>query len=255
MKEKIEDISADIELQYGKKNMDGNIAYVLSLYKARMKDDVLDDNIPVPSQEAAAKIILLLLDRPELPWETICRENRVRNVMEYLFIRAQNHYDEVHDFVSELLRNYVKGISPQTVLTFMNALRYALCQNRPTRFADEILYPEYADRILDTLRFLLNGEVGRGAALVMVCARDEGLVRNIAHAIVSTEFKHISKTAYNNYLHERFTDREKNRTIGTLRTKIGYTKEDDGRIKFTDLQLSRKGLFFKIWRSLKSLTS
>lgn len=255
MKEKIEDISADIELQYGKKNMDGNIAYVLSLYKARMKDGVLDDNIPVPSQEAAAKTILLLLDRPELPWETICRENRVRNVMEYLFIRAQNHYDEVHDFVSELLRNYVKGISPQTVLTFMNALRYALCQNRPTRFADEILYPEYADRILDTLCFLLNGEVGRGAALVMVCARDEGLVRNIAHAIVSTEFKHISKTAYNNYLHERFTDREKNRTIGTLRTKIGYTKEDDGRIKFTDLQLSRKGLFFKIWRSLKSLTS
>lgn len=255
MKEKIEDINADIELQYGKKNMDGNIAYVLSLYKARMKDGVLDDNIPVPSQEAAAKTILLLLDRPELPWETICRENRVRNVMEYLFIRAQNHYDEVHDFVSELLRNYVKGISPQTVLTFMNALRYALCQNRPTRFADEILYPEYSGRILDTLRFLLNGEVGRGAALVMVCARDEGLVRNIAHAIVSTEFKHISKTAYNNYLHERFTDREKSRTIGTLRTKIGYTKEDDGRIKFTDLQLSRKGLFFKIWRSIKSLTS
>lgn len=161
MKETIEDISADIEFQYGKKNMDGNIAYVLSLLEARMKDGVLDDNIPVPSQEAAAKTILLLLDRPELSWETICRENRVRNVMEYLFIRAHNHYDEVHDFVSGLLRNYVKGISPQIVLTLMNAWRFAVCQDRPTRFSDEILYPEYADRILDTLRFLLNGEVGR----------------------------------------------------------------------------------------------
>ena len=89
----------------------------------------------------------------------------------------------------------------------------------------------------------------------MVCARDEGLVRNIAHAIVSTEFGHISKTAYNNYLHERFTDKEKNHTIGTLRTKIGYTKEDDGRIMFNDQQLSKKGLFFKLWRSIKSLTS
>ena len=88
----------------------------------------------------------------------------------------------------------------------------------------------------------------------MVCARDEGLVRNIAHAIVSTEFSHISKTAYNNYLHERFSDREKNRTIATLRTKIGYTKEADGRIAFTDQQLSRKGLFFKLWRGIKSLT-
>lgn len=255
MKETIEDISADIELQYGKRNMDGNIAYVLSLLKARIKDGVLNDNIPVPSHEAAVKTILLLLDRPELPWETICRENRVRNVMEYLFIRAHSHYDEVHDFVCGLLRNHAKGISPQMVLAFMNVWRYAVSQDRPKRFVDEILYPEYADRILDTLRFLLNGEVGRGAALVMTCARDEGLVRNIAHAIVCTEFKHISKTAYNNYLHERFTDKEKKRTIGTLRTKIGYTKEADGRIVFTDLQLSRKGLFFKLWRGIKSLTS
>lgn len=254
MKENIKDISADINLQYGKKNMDGNIAFVLSLFKARMKDGVLDDNIPVPSHEAAAKTILLLLDRPELPWETICQEKRVRNVMEYLFIRARNHYDEVHDFVSGLLRNYVKGISPQIILTFMNALRYFGPQDRPTRFADEILYPEYTDRILDTLRFLLDGEVGRGAALVMVCARDEGLIRNIAHAVVSTEFRQISKTAYNNYLHERFTDKEKSRTIGTLRTKIGYTKEDDGRIVFISQYLSPKGMLFKIWRVLKSLT-
>ena len=255
MKESIEDIYADIELQYGKKNMDANIAYILSLLEERMKDGVLDDNIPIPSHEAAAKTILLLLDRPELPWETICREKRVKNVMEYLFIRAHSHYDEVHDFVSSLLRNYVKGISPQMILTFMNMWRYAVCQNKPTRFSDEILYPEYADRILDTLRFLLQDEVGKGAALVMTCARDEGLVRNIAHAVVSTEFKHISKTAYNNYLYYRFTEKEKSHVIGTLRTKIGYTKEDDGRIKFQDQQLSRKGFFFKAWRFLRSFNS
>lgn len=252
MRETIEDISADIELQYGNKNMDGNIAYVLSLLENRMKDGTLDDNIPIPSHEAAAKTILLLLDRPELPWETICRENRIRNVMEYLFIRAYNHYDEVHNFVSGLLRNHIKGTSPQIILMFMNVWRYTVCHKKPTRFMDEILYPEYADRIIDTLNFMLDGEVGRGAALVMVCARDEGLVRNIAHAIVSTEFRHISKTAYNNYLHEWFTDKEKNRTISTLRTKIGYTKEDDGRIIFFDQQLSRKGLFIKLWRGIKS---
>ena len=83
-------------------------------------------------------------------------------------------------------------------------------------------FPEHSEKILDTLHFLLNGEVGRGAALAMICARDEGLVRNIAHAKISTEFKHVSKTAYNNYLHERFTDKEKNRIISTLRTRIGY---------------------------------
>lgn len=85
MKENIEDISADIELQYGQSNMERNIAYVLSLVEAHATEDGrLDDDIPVPSIEAAAKAILLLIDRPELSWETICREQRVKHVMEYL---------------------------------------------------------------------------------------------------------------------------------------------------------------------------
>ena len=104
-----------------------------------------------------------------------------------------------------------------------------------------------------TLHFLLQGEVGRGAALVMVCARDEGLVRDIAHAKIVTEFRHVTKTAYNNYLHERFPDREKNRIIGTLRTKIGYTKEEDGRIVFLPDSPSRKSVFLQLWRMMKSL--
>ncbi len=56
MKENIEDISADIELQYGQPNMERNIAYVLSLVEAHATEDGrLDDDIPVPSIEAAAK--------------------------------------------------------------------------------------------------------------------------------------------------------------------------------------------------------
>ena len=126
MKESIEDITADIEYQYGKSNTEKNIEYILSLYSERLKDGVLDDNIPVPSNEAAAKTILLILDRPELPWETICKERRVKNVMEYLFIRATGHYEEVHDFVSGLLRHYIKGITPQMVLTFMNIWKHVV---------------------------------------------------------------------------------------------------------------------------------
>ena len=251
MKETIEDICSDIELQYGPKNMDKNMAYILSLFQARVKDGVLDDNIPVPSTEAAAKTILLLLDRPELEWKTICREKRVKNVMEYLFIRAYNHYDEVNTLVNELLSKYVTDIPQQTLLLFLNMFNYIVCQNRPTRFADEILYPEKSEKIIETLHFLLQGEVGRGAALVMVCARDEGLIRSIAHATVVTEFKHVSKTAYNNYVHERFTEKEKKHIIGTLRTKIGYSKEDDGRITFRSSDISRRSSFYYIWRFLK----
>ena len=252
MKESIEDITADIEYQYGKSNTEKNIEYILSLYRERLKDGVLDDNIPVPSNEAASKTILLILDRPELPWETICKERRVKNVMEYLFIRATAHYEEVHDFVSGLLRHYIKGVSPQMVLTFMNIWKHVVFQQRPSSFSDEILYPEHSEKILDTLHFLISSEVGRGAALVMVCARDEGLVRNIAHAKISTEFRHVSKTAYNNYLHERFTEKEKNRIISALRTRIGYTKEDDGRLSFLASKFTRKSILMQWWRLIKS---
>lgn len=252
MKEKIEDINSDIQLQYGKSNTERNIEYILSLYKERSKDGVLDDNIPIPSDEATAKTILLILDRPELPWETICQEKRVKNVMEYLFIRANNHYEEVHDFVSRLLRSYVKGVSPQMMLTFLNIWKHVVFQQRPSNFINELLYPEHSEKIIDTLRFLLDGEVGRGAALVMVCAREEGLIKNIAHAKISTEFKHISKTAYNNYLHERFSEKEKSHIISALRTRIGYIKEEDGRLSFLTSKFTRKSIFFQWWRLLKS---
>lgn len=47
MKENIEDINADIELQYGQRNMERNIAYILSLVEARLKEDgELDDRFP-----------------------------------------------------------------------------------------------------------------------------------------------------------------------------------------------------------------
>lgn len=254
MKENIEDISADIELQYGQPNMERNITFVLLLVKNRIREDgELDDDISVPSVEAAVKTILLLIDRPELPWETICREQRVKHVMEYLFIRARNHPDEVHRFVDRLLKQYVPEMPSQMVRIYLNTWRRIAGQSAPTKFTDEILYPEHSRKILDTLHFLLQGEVGRGAALVMVCARDEGLVRDIAHAKIATEFRHVTKTAYNNYLHERFTEKEKNRTIGTLRTKIGYTKEEDGRIVFLPDKPSCKSIFLQLWRMMKSL--
>ena len=60
---------ADIAKQYGNTQLDNNIKFILSLYEARLKEDgTIDDKIPVPSVEAAVKTIILLVERPELPW-------------------------------------------------------------------------------------------------------------------------------------------------------------------------------------------
>lgn len=248
----LDDIFDDIEHEYGKKPVDKNVKFILSLFAKHIKEDgTLDDNIPVPSTEAAAETIILILDHPELSWEKICEKKRVLHTMEYLFIRARNHHDEVKDFVKSLLSKYVKGCTPQMVLQFLNIWDLICLQEKPSTFLDEIVYPDHADEILGVLHEELKHEVGRGAALIMVCAREEGLVRDIAHAKVVTEFPHISKSGYNSYLHENFKEKEKTRIISTLRTKISYRKESDGRIVFDDPETSFKSTFLSFWHMFK----
>lgn len=249
MKENIDDIYADIVTQYGNTQLDKNIKYILSLYAERLKEDgTIDDKIPVPSVEAAVKTIILLVERPEIPWETICEERRVKHVVEYLFIRAKDHYEEVHEFVKKMLKENTQGKTQRQLLAFLNIWDNFCKNERPSRFVNVIVYPEKTDVILDTLHQLMQDEVGRGAALVMTCARDEGLIRDIRHSVISIEFPHVQKTAYNNYVHEAFTSREKQVIISALRTKVGYTKNEDGSLTFKEAPIKEKNLFYQLFR-------
>lgn len=46
----LDDIFDDIEHEYGKKPVDKNVQFILSLFAKHIKEDgTLDDNIPVPS--------------------------------------------------------------------------------------------------------------------------------------------------------------------------------------------------------------
>lgn len=251
MKDKLDDIYADIDSQYGKTQFDANVRYILTLFEEHLKEDgTLDDRIPVPSVEAALKTIILIVDRPELPWETICKEIRVKRVMEYLFIRAANHYEEVHQFVKRMLAENTSSRTQRALFGFLNLWDFFCHNERPSRFVNEIIYPDKSEQILSTLHLLLQDEVGKGAALVLRCARDEGLIRDIRHSIVCTEFPHVQKTAYNNYMYFSFTDKEINRIKSALRTKIGYTKNEDGTLIFIEVPSTEKNLFYQLFRMI-----
>ena len=75
MKESIEDITADIEFQYGKSNTEKNIEYILSLYSDRFKDGELDDNIPVPSNEEQPRPSFLYLTDPNCHGKPFVRKD------------------------------------------------------------------------------------------------------------------------------------------------------------------------------------
>ncbi len=112
---------------------------------------------PFRPSKRRQKTILLLIDRPELSWETICREQRVKHVMEYLFIRARNHPDEVHRFVDRLLKQYVPKMPSQMVRIYLNAWKHIAGQSRPTKFTDEILYRNMRRKFSTRCIFFASG--------------------------------------------------------------------------------------------------
>lgn len=251
MKNKLDDIYADIDTQYGKTQFDANVRYILRLFEEHLNEDgTLDDKIPVPTVEAAMKAVILIVDRPELPWETICKEIRIKRVMEYLFIRAANHHEEVHQFVKRLLAENASSRTQRLMSAFINLWDFMCQYERPSRFASEIIYPEKSELILSTLHQLLQDEVGKGAALVLRCTKDEGLIRDIRHSVVCTEFPHVQKTAYNNYMYFKFTEKEEERIKHALRTKIGYMKNPDGTLTFIEVPSAEKNLFYQVFRMI-----
>lgn len=256
MNQSLEDIYADIMAQYGPRKQERNVEFIKSLIQQRIRPDgTLDDNIPVPTPASAAKFIILIVDYPELSWESICENPTMKQTMEYLFIRARTHYPEVKVFVRSLLRQHAEGISSQTIDIFINTLDYAFHHRAPTRFSSTIPFPEHAEDILRTLHFLLDSVNGKDAALILQCAREEGLSRDISHAIIVTEFPKIQKAAYNKYWKVIFTKEEKQPILTTLRTRIGYSRNEDGSISFSKSQEpTRAQFFYQFWHWMESFS-
>ena len=128
-------------------------------------------------------------------------------------------------------------------------------ESRPTSFLKVILFPERAKEIIDTLHFMIDGEVGKGAATVMFVARDEGLISTCKFDNIKDEFTSIHQKAYNKELAQLDRgDRETFfRPIRTLlRSRIGYTKHDDGRIEFVKTSMSPKNMLYQFFRWLWS---
>lgn len=248
----------NLDREYGKSIIDKNFEYLKSLVKRRERPDgIIDDSIPVPSLESMAEVIILMTERPNLTYRQICeKDRRHKQVIEYLFIRARNHRDEVKGVVKQLFGKTFPGLSPKMVIAFLKMWEQFWSEQRPTPFVDKILYPEKAEEILETLHFMIDGEIGKGAAIVMFVAREEGLISSCKYNDIKEEFPSIHKQAYNKELSQlEIGGREnfKQPIRVALRSRIGYTKEEDGRIVFVNTSLSPRNLFVALWRWIMSL--
>ena len=254
---KLEEFCKSIDKEYGKSNTEKNIDYIMSLVKLREQpDESIDDDIPAPSLQSTAEVIYIVMTRGDIPFEKFCEKDRGhKQVIEYVFIRGVKHRDEIVAFLKQLLSKSIPGLGPKLVLGFIRLLDQFISKEKPTSFLNVIQFPEKAKEIMDTLHFMTNGEKGKGAALVMLVACEEGLIKSCRYEDIKEEFPSVSQKAYNKelpLLRDKTQEDLKIPIRASLRTRIGYTKKDDGRIVFKKTSMSPRNMLYQFWRWVMS---
>ena len=254
---KLEEFCKSIDKEYGKSNTEKNIDYIMSLVKLReQSDESIDDDIPAPSLQSTAEVIYIVMTRGDIPFEKFCEKDRGhKQVIEYVFIRGVKHRDEIVAFLKQLLSKSIPGLGPKLVLGFIRLLDQFIPKEKPTSFLNVIQFPEKAKEIMDTLHFMTNGEKGKGAALVMLVACEEGLIKSCRYEDIKEEFPSVSQKAYNKelpLLRDKTQEDLKIPIRASLRTRIGYTKKDDGRIVFKKTSMSPRNMLYQFWRWVMS---
>ena len=254
---KLEEFCKSIDKEYGKSNTEKNIDYIMSLVKLReQSDESIDDDIPAPSLQSTAEVIYIVMTRGDIPFEKFCEKDRGhKQVIEYVFIRGVKHRDEIVSFLKQLLSKSIPGLGPKLVLGFIRLLDQFIPKDKPTSFLNVIQFPERAKEIMDTLHFMTNGYVGKDAALVMVVAQEEGLIKSCRYEDIKEEFPSIHQKAYNkdlSSLHDKTYEDLKVPIRASLRTRIGYTKKEDGRIVFKKTSMSPRNMLYQFWRWVMS---
>ena len=256
-KDKLDEFYQNLDKEYGKSVPDRNVDYVMSLVKKREQTDgTIDDAIQQPSLQSTAEVIVLVMTRGDIPFEQFCEKDRGhKRVIEYVFIRGVKHRDEIVAFLKQLLSKSFPGLGPKLVIGFIRLMDQFMPKEKPTSFVQLIQFPERAKEIIDTLHFMTNGEVGKGAALVFLVAYEEGLIKSYRYEDIKDEFPSIHPKAYNKavpLLKDKTQDELKIPIRVHLRTRIGYTKHADGRIEFKSTSLSPRNMFFQFCRWVKS---
>lgn len=256
-KDSFEDFYKNLDKEYGKSIEDRNVDYIMSLVKLREQPDgTIDDNIQPPSLHSTGEVIIMIMTRHDIPYEQFCERDRGhKQVIEYVFIRGVKHRDEIVAFLKQLLSKSIPGLAPKLVLGFIRLLDQFIPKDKPTSFLNVIQFPERAKEIMDTLHFMTNGYVGKDAALVMVVAQEEGLIKSCRYEDIKEEFPSIHQKAYNkdlSSLHDKTYEDLKVPIRASLRTRIGYTKKEDGRIVFKKASMLPRNMLYQFWRWVMS---
>lgn len=245
-----EEIYEELEITYGKPprtTAEKNMIWLKGILEERVIEGKFSEDIPEPSLDALA-MTLIAVTTYDIPFEELAsKKPAIRRTLLWLVVKCDGHYEEIDDMMHRLMHKSYKGLKLFTITRILKIFKQLSLQKIPTKLAQVVTYPEHYDEISEGLHQLINPSKVESAVLYIICAIDDGLLPvDVSRSLMIKEFELTpNRSAYHRYFSKYFTyaaeldgaekrwlETQKERRKTTLRATIGYTRKNDGSIRF-----------------------
>lgn len=260
-----EEIYEELEITYGKPprtTAEKNMIWLKGVLEAHIIEGKFNEDIPKPSLDALA-MTLIAITTYDIPMEDLAaKKPAIRRTLLWFIVKCNNHYDEIDEIMHQLMHKSHKGLKLEVIIKVLKIFKWLSMQKIPTKLVEVVLHPEHYDDISEGLHQLISPNKIESAVLYIICAIEDGLLpMDVSRSLIIKEFELTpNRSAYHRYFSKYFTyavdlndqekkwlETQKEKRKITLRATIGYTRKDDGSIKFFSRTLTaRNALLFLI---------
>lgn len=243
----LKEIDEILEAQFGKKTTiaiaEANNRFCIELLNSRVVDGKFNAKVEKPSLDALAITIMAVYNFPNKTLKELARKQpAIKKTLLYCIVKGGDNYNELHSLIKKLLKKHLnKELNVDKVITFLNLIK-GLTYFKSREFMDYMNYPERYDEISSALHYLIDDSGDEKAALVIISATEEGLLKPTAPRQAFIDEFNLNKSGFNKYMTQYQSDKNgipnekmftKKQITTSLRNIIKY-KIEDGRIIFLD---------------------
>lgn len=245
-----EEIYEELEITYGKPprtTSEKNMIWLKGVLEEHIIEGEFNEDVPKPSLDALA-MTLIAITTYDIPMEELAaKKPAIKRTLLWFIVKCNNHYDEIDEIMHQLMHKSYKGLKLFMITRMLKIFKWLSMQEIPTKLIEVVLHPEHYDDISEGLHQLISPNKIESAVLYIICAIEDGLLpMDVSRSLMIKEFELTpNKSAYHRYFSKYFTyaanlneqekkwlETQKEKRKITLRSTIGYTRKDDGSIKF-----------------------
>lgn len=222
------EIDEELEAQFGKRTSqtiaESNIQFCLKLIESHMKNGKVDPDVEEPSIDATAKTILAVTKYPNKTFAELTRQQPViRKSLLYCIVKGYDNYDEVHKHILSCLKKHAnRELTIKCVQNFLNMIQ-VVGNMKPTKFIDCVNYPERYDEILKVLHHLIDNKGDKMAALVILSAQEDTILKPTNKRKAYTDEFNVNKSGFDKFMTEYMNMQRTPKDIQNIKEYIKWS--------------------------------